>query len=298
YRKFRNLYQNRVHRGPRLSVYIYHQDKDNVLDYNMKSGDGGYWLRFMGLKYFLDGALGSQTAWLQKAYENSNSLGIQLWKKDDIRKELTDIRNNNTIKVAIHAIGDAAFDEALDLFENSNFYNDIPDRIEHGQLCNEEILEKLKNRKLGICTNPSHLLSDFPTAEKYWGERSRYAFALKSLEKSGQIITMGSDAPVESINPWLGIMAAVYRVPQYSGIPWYAEECISLESALKMNTYNPAILSGEKNKKGLLMPGYLADLFVCSKDPFNAEMADMQSIRSLLTIIDGQVVYNRLSNLI
>ena len=68
YRHLRNLYQNRIHRGPRLSVYIYNHDKEKVLDYHMKSGDGGNWLRFMGLKYFLDGSLGSQTAWLKKHY--------------------------------------------------------------------------------------------------------------------------------------------------------------------------------------------------------------------------------------
>ncbi|MCK5521319.1 MAG: amidohydrolase family protein, partial [Candidatus Marinimicrobia bacterium] len=293
YRHLRNLYQNRIHRGPRLSVYIYNHDKEKVLDYHMKSGDGGNWLRFMGLKYFLDGSLGSQTAWLKKPYENSDNLGMQIWKTDEIQKEFGETEDEH-LKVAVHAIGDAAFNEALSLLKDRKPYNGIKDRIEHAQLCDSYILQKAAKLPINICANPSHLLSDFPTSEKYWGTRSRYAFALKSMLDKGLTIGFGSDAPVESINPWMNISAAVHRIPQYSGMVWNPDEKIDLEDAIRMNSINPAMMTGEADKKGLLMPGYLVDLFVCSKDPFTSEANELLSIQSLLTLIDGHIVYNEM----
>ncbi len=296
YRNLRNLYQNRVHRGPRLGIYVYHHDKQQILDYHMKSGDGGPWLRFLGLKYFLDGSLGSQTAWMSAPYEGMDDYtGVRIWDGEELRRDVAGTEEAH-LKLAVHAIGDAAVDEALKLLEGRSPFEGIPDRIEHVQLCSPELLDRLERQRPGITANPSHLLSDFPTAEKYWGERSRHAFALKSMLDRNLPVTFASDAPVEHINPWLSITAAVHRIPDYSGISWYPQERISMDDALTMMIVNSASLSGESEKKGKLLPGYFADLFVCSKDPFSVEIPDIVTIRSLLTILDGQIVLDRLNS--
>jgi len=292
YRALRNLYQDRVHRGPRLSVYIYHHDRDRVISSLMKSGDGGPWFRFMGLKYFLDGALGSQTAWMKEPYIGSDSRGVRIWRPDELRQALAGTEENG-LKLAVHAIGDAALEEALDILESRRPYKGIRDRIEHAQIVDEDLLEALQRIQPGITANPSHLLTDFPTAEKYWGERSRYAFAYRSMLDRNLALAFASDAPVESIDPWLSINAAVNRVPYYSGVKWTPQECISIDEAIRAMTVTPAVLTGEEERKGKLLPGYLADFFVCSKDPFRSSDSDLSGIRSELTVIDGRSVYRR-----
>lgn len=292
YLKLRQLYQYQINRGPRLGFFIYHHDSSAIFDMSMHSGDGGQWFRFLGLKFFMDGTLGSQTALMQEPYDHKgmDDHGISYWQKEDL-KEWVERAHKQEIAVAIHAIGDQAVDIVADVLNDASSVLIYPDRIEHAQLVDDDILKKLENSGIVITANPSHLLTDQYTGEKYWGKRCRQAYALADFQKHNIPAAFASDAPVESFNPWLGIMAAVTRQTRFSEIPWNAEQCINLDEAIRAYTSIPAYFSGEEAFKGKIQPGYFADLFIASQNPFEISPENWPDIRSVLTVIDGKIVY-------
>jgi predicted amidohydrolase YtcJ len=294
YKRLRRIYQYQINRGPRLGIYIYHEDAEKLYHYSMHSGDGGQWFRFLGMKFFLDGSLGSQTAWLKKPYLHRDPYcGVHYWDLELLEKELLQAQRQG-IAVALHAIGDAALDAAADILSRKASVKFYPDRIEHAQLADEAIIEKLQRCNVVLSVNPSHLLTDHLTAEKHWGNRSEYAFPYRRYLDACLRIAISSDSPVESFNPWLGIMAAVTRKTEFSAEAWHPEQCISLEEAIHAYTIIPASISGEEGVKGLLLPGYFGDCFVASADPFDIKPEKWPQIESLLTVIDGKVVYQKL----
>jgi predicted amidohydrolase YtcJ len=133
------------------------------------------------------------------------------------------------------------------------------------------------------------------TADRLWGERSATAYAWRALQDAGAILAFGSDAPVEPLNPWLSVHAAVTR-QRPGGVPaggWYPEQRIDLTSALRGFTVGAAIAAGASHEQGTLVPGMLADLAVLSADPFKISPSDLHTIQSELTMIEGEIVWTR-----
>jgi predicted amidohydrolase YtcJ len=141
---------------------------------------------------------------------------------------------------------------------------------------------------------PIHVTSDFPTADRYWGVRSKSAYAWNSLAEAGTLLAFGSDAPVESPNPFWGLHAAVTR-RRADGSPgpqgWYPEQRISLLRALQGFTSGAAYAAGMENRLGKLIPGFLADLLVLDQDIFKIDPEKIRDIRPLGTMIAGDWVY-------
>jgi predicted amidohydrolase YtcJ len=131
-------------------------------------------------------------------------------------------------------------------------------------------------------------------ADRYWGERSRYAYAWRSQVERGALAAFGSDAPVESPNPVLGLHAAVTRC-RADGSPgpegWYPEERIPLEAALLGFTEGPAEVAGMADRLGRLEPGCYADLIVLEEDPYRLAPADLASVQPRATMVAGRWVY-------
>ncbi|MFA6793503.1 MAG: amidohydrolase family protein, partial [Candidatus Neomarinimicrobiota bacterium] len=113
----------------------------------------------------------------------------------------------------------------------------------------------------------------------------------RSLKMAGVPFAFGSDAPVEDINPWKGVYAAVHRIGAGDSEAWYPEECIRLTDAIDACSRNTAALGGISARKGILAPGYPGDCFICNRDVFDQGVEDWQDIHSLLTVIDGRIVY-------
>jgi len=141
---------------------------------------------------------------------------------------------------------------------------------------------------------PIHATSDYQMADQFWGERSRTAYALGDLLEARTHMTFGSDAPVESPNPFWGLHAAVTRRLQ-DGSPspqgWYPHQRLTLQQALAGYTTGPAYAAGMENYLGRLAPGYLADLIVLAQNPFEMELQQLFTVQPIATMVAGQFVW-------
>jgi predicted amidohydrolase YtcJ len=142
---------------------------------------------------------------------------------------------------------------------------------------------------------PIHATSDMTTADRLWGERCATAYAWRALKEAGATLAFGSDAPVESLNPWLSVHAGVTR-QRINGSPtggWYASQCLSVHEALWGFTVGSATAAGAAHEQGTLAPGMLADIAVLSQDPFKIEPGNLHAIQADMTILEGEVVWER-----
>ena len=141
---------------------------------------------------------------------------------------------------------------------------------------------------------PIHATSDMFIADKHWGKRSAGAYALRTQLDRGARVAFGSDAPVESPNPFWGIHAAVTRT-RHNGQPgpqgWYPEQRLSLQQALDGYTTGPAFAAGLERRLGQLAPGFYADLIVFDSDPFDLAPAELYTIQPVATMVAGEWVW-------
>jgi hypothetical protein len=140
---------------------------------------------------------------------------------------------------------------------------------------------------------PLHATSDMIMADTYWGERTALAYALKTQLDLGAHLAFGSDAPVESPNPFWGIHAAVTR-RRADGTPgpdgWHAEQRVSVQQAIEGFSTGPAYAAYAENRQGRLAAGCLADLIVLEEDPFSCDPEELRSMQSSATMVGGEWV--------
>lgn len=291
WRLYQNLHENgklRLRIGGLLPV----DHLEEVIRHKFRSGDGDNWLWTIGIKMFTDGALGSRTAWIKTPYENSTNRGIPLISEKDLTEIITRC-HQNALSVGVHAIGDAAVGMTLNAINTSKDERageQFLDRIEHLQLIDPEDLENIP-AGLIASMQPVHLPGDRSAAAQFWGERSRYAYAFQSLEKHGVILAFGSDAPVETIDPWLGIQAAVERRIPDEEEAWNSREKISLEEAITAYTVNNARAAYRDAVLGTLEVGAGADAVVLNRDPWAIPETELKTERPVMTILNGNVIF-------
>ncbi len=273
---------------------------DLAVSLGLQSGFGDSHLHLGSVKLFADGALGPQTAAMLQPYEGTtDKYGTLLMSADDVF-EVGMKATSHGWGMAIHAIGDKATNEVLNglamvrQFEISNHIPQKPHRIEHLQLLHPDNFSKAKDVGVVASMQPIHILSDMDTADKHWGKRSRGAYAFGSLINSGTLVIFGSDAPVESPNPFLGIGAAVTRkrvndTTRENG--WYPAEKLSLAQALKAYSQSPAFVSGYQQQYGSLKIGMAADFLILPSDPGKFEGAGIYELLPELVFIDGTCVF-------
>jgi predicted amidohydrolase YtcJ len=215
----------------------------------------------------------------------------------------------NGLSLSVHAIGDQANHEVLDAIEQlRNLEREITSlrnnakqtparlrhRIEHVQIIHPDDLPRLAALDVIASMQPIHATSDFPTADRFWGSRSRYSYAWRDVLNSGTRFAFGSDAPVESPNPFLGIHAAITR-RRADGSPgpdgWYPSQRLNLGEALHGFTSGPAYAAGLEDRLGMLAPNYLADLLVLDSDLFACELDEIHHILPQATMVGGNWVY-------
>lgn len=281
----------------RVVKSIPYEKLDWAIENGIHSGDGDEHLRWGSLKLFADGALGPQTAAMLKPYAgSSDKLGKLQLSADDVF-EIGIKSASHGISLAVHAIGDRATHEVLNGFgmlreyEKRHHLPPLKHRIEHLQLLHPD--DHKKAAQLGVVASmqPVHATSDMYTADKYWGERSRYAYAWNTLLKEHTHLVFGSDAPVESPNPFWGLHAAVTR-RRRDGAPspegWYPQERLSLSDALDGYSINSSRLSGLHN--GQLQAGSLADLLLINDNLDTIELQDIYAITPHRVMIAGNWV--------
>ncbi|HEU4562855.1 MAG TPA: amidohydrolase [Longimicrobium sp.] len=265
-----------------------------AIESGLRSGFGGEWLRIGGVKMFLDGALGSRTAWMREPYVGTDDRGINTLPPDDFRRHVTRAAQAG-ISSTVHAIGDAAVELALDVLSSVPAPRTMPHRIEHLQLCPPDLWERAGRSGVVMSMQPVHLMTDIPAAERHWGhERSRGAYAFAPVQAAGATLAFGSDVPVETVDPRPGLFAAVKRVG-WDGGPegeWYPENAVTAEQALRAYTEGPALAAGLPSRQGRLLPGYEADLAAWDVDPLACAPDELRTMRCVRTIVGGEVVHS------
>lgn len=266
----------------------------------LRSGFGGDLLWLGHMKAFADGSMGSQTALLLQPYTNEpDNRGVCVTGKD----ELWEIARSSAeagFSVSVHAIGDKAVRDMLDVLselESVKVGADLalPQRIEHVQLIHPDDLARLAQLHVVASMQPVHLQTDWDVADRVWGERARYTYAFRSLLEHGTRIAFGSDAPVAPLNPMLGIHAAVNRKDR-AGKPdtaWHPAERLTVSEAVHGYTVEPAYLSGRLARFGSLTPGKWADFIVLSQDIFAEPVETLAETQVEHTFFAGELVYSR-----
>jgi predicted amidohydrolase YtcJ len=196
--------------------------------------------------------------------------------------------------VAVHAIGDRANREALDAFEATREEwapLGLRHRVEHAQCLASEDLPRFAGLGVACSVQFTHAPSDRDLADRLWGEVVDGSYAYRSLLESGAVLANGSDAPIEELDPLAGIRAAVLRSDD-GRPPWRAEEALTIEQALHATTVAPAWLTRDERSRGKLLPGFLADLVVLSRDPVDCPPEELETVEVVATMVDGRWVHN------
>jgi predicted amidohydrolase YtcJ len=255
-------------------------------------------LRMVGVKLYLDGALGSRGAWLKAPYSDApGQKGLPLLTPAQLRNKMVRA-SMDKFQVAIHAIGDAANAEALAAIDDLS--RDLPGerrwRIEHAQIVDPLDIPKFAELKVIASMQPVHQTSDRLMAEARLGpDRLKGAYAWRSLEKAGVRLAFGSDVPVESANPFPGIAAAISRTDA-AGQPvggWHPEETVTRETALDGYTRTAAYAAFAEDRLGTLMPGMRADFLILADDPLLASPDAIRKMVPLETWIGGYRYYRK-----
>ena len=257
-----------------------------------RSGTGTPWITAGGIKLFLDGSLGSRTAWMLEPYEGTRDRGMPLTTASEAAAAVR-LAAEHGISSTAHAIGDAAVRRALELLERLPAAP-LPHRIEHFQCVHPDDAARASAGNIVLSMQPAHLLVDIPLAERHWGRRGRGAYAFRTLAEHGSLLAFGSDAPVAPLDPRPGVFAAMDRRAPGAGrdSAWYAAERLPLEAVIRAYTEVPAAAAGWSPRLGVLRPGAAADLVAWEVDPA-VEAGDGEAFlhaRVRLTVVDGRIV--------
>lgn len=259
-----------------------------------KEHENQHYIEFGAMKIFSDGSFGGRTALLSEPYADAKETnGVAIFSREELADLVKKARNLH-MPVAIHTIGDLSLEYVIDALELYPPAEGLRDRIIHCQLAREELIERMKSLPAIIDIQPVFVSSDFPSVMEKLGEhRLRYAYAWKTLLGAGLNCSGGSDAPIEQVNPFLGIYSAVTRRSFIDGICYIPEEILSVFEAVSLFTTGSAYAIGKENKRGKIAKGYEADFTIMDRDIFNIEVEEILNIQVAATIIDGQMVYQK-----
>lgn len=252
----------------------------------LRSGFGSDLLRVGPVKVFMDGTLGSETAWML------DGSGDILTSENELCEIVIEAAAGG-LDVAVHAIGDGANRAALNGFEATRERWEaslMRPRIEHVQCLADDDLPRFADLDVIASVQPSHATSDRDVADRLWGARAARAYRTRDLLEAGAHLVFGSDAPVEPIAPLAGIHAAVHRTSDTRD-PWYPDQRIPVADAVLGFTAAGAYAVGEERRRGLLLPGYAADLVVLDTDII-ASPERIAEARVEATMLAGRWVHN------
>lgn len=275
---------------------------EHAYELGIRSGFGDDWIRIGGLKIFADGALGPQTALMIAPYETDpDNYGIAVTDKEDMY-DMISKASRLGFSSTVHAIGDRAVHDILDVYEavrgeeaqRGVVRKARRHRIEHVQIIHPNDVERLADLDVVASMQPIHATSDYEMAERYWGKRAAYSYALRKQLLAGTVLALGSDAPIETFDPKIGVHAAITR-QRADGSPgpagWYPDERLTLEETLEGYTRGPAFAAYMDDRLGILAPGYLADMIVLDHDWFTIPPAEILQTEILGTMVGGRWRY-------
>lgn len=266
----------------------------------VRNGLGDEWVRIAGVKGFMDGSLGSSTAKMFEPYLNEpGSTGVFVTPPDAMLR-LASAADEAGLSVAVHAIGDRANAEILDIFDEIARRNGARDRrfrIEHAQHLRPKDIPRFRSEGVIASMQPYHVIDDGRWAEGRIGpERCASSYAYRSLLDSGARLAFGSDWSVAPVSPLLGIDAVVNRRTLDGKHPdgWFPAQRINVAEALEAYTLGAAYAAFAEHERGTLEPGKLADFVILSRDILDpAERDHIAEAEVVETVVGGKTVYSK-----
>jgi predicted amidohydrolase YtcJ len=273
-------------------------DWERMRDEVEARGRGDDWLRIGGLKAMMDGSLGSHTAAFLEPYTDApEQRGLLIHDLADVKTWVAGA-DAAGLQIMVHAIGDRAIRDILDIYldvADANGQRDRRFRIEHAQHIHPDDLPRFAVQNVIASMQPYHAIDDGRWADRVIGkERARTTYAFRSLIDSGAHVAFGSDWYVAPATPIDGIYAAVTRRTLDDANPggWVPEQKITVEQALHAYTYEGAYASFEEGVKGTLKPGMLADFVLLDRDLTAIPPETIRDTKILRTVVGGRVVYS------
>ena len=293
----------RAHKAGRLKTRIYAAVPlatwETLRDTVAARGRGDAWLRIGALKGFVDGSLGSHTAAMLQPFTDAPSDTGLFVNTHEHLYELTSGADKARLHVIVHAIGDRAIRDQLDIFERVEKENGPRDRrfrIEHAQHIVPSDIPRFATLGVIASMQPYHAIDDGRWAEKVIGhERAKTTYAFRSLRDAGATLAFGSDWFVAPPTPLEGLYAAVTRRTLDDRNPdgWIPEQKISLEDALRAYTRGAAYATFDEKEKGVIATGALADFAIIDRDLTKVAPEAIRDAHIALTAVGGRVVYER-----
>jgi len=261
-------------------------------------------LRTGMLKGFMDGSLGGHTAALLEPYaDDPKNSGLARYEADKLN-EMAKERVLAGFQLGFHAIGDKGIQMALDAFaraekaarENkvkaANGSDDFRLRIEHAQVTTPAQISRFKELKVVASMQPSHVLTDMRWAQDRIGtKRAATSYAWAALLNKGVTVAFGTDYPVELVNPFRGLYAAVTRKSEDGKQEYFPEQKLTMDQAIAAYTTGSAFAEFEEKEKGKLVPGMLADFVVLDRDITATAPEKVLATKVLKTVVGGKTVY-------
>jgi predicted amidohydrolase YtcJ len=257
----------------------------------------GNWIRFGYLKAFIDGTIGSGTALMFEPFtDNPATSGLAMMPYEEFEKMVV-TADRLGFQIGVHAIGDKGNNWTLNAFEkaeNVNGKRNSRHRDEHAQTLQPSDIPRFARLGVIASMQPTHCISDKKFCEKRIGsERAKGAYAWKSLADAGAKIAFGTDYQVEPLNPMEGLYAAVTRKDRLGeeGAGWHPEQKIKMEEAIEYYTLGSAYSQFMEDRKGMIRPGFLADIVILDRDLMTIPENEIMKTRVDYTITGGKIVY-------
>ena len=257
------------------------------------------WLRFGYLKDFMDGTLGSGTALMFEPFSDEpDKTGLPQMTYEELEKKVV-AADAEGFQIGIHAIGTKANNWILNAYEKAieiNGERDSRHRSEHAQLLIQDDIPRFAELGVIASMQPTHCITDKRFCEKRIGlERSKGAYAWRSLLDTGAKIAFGTDYSVEPLNPMEGLYAAVTRKDRMGeeGEGWFPEEKLTMEEAIRLYTLGAAYAQFMEDRKGMIKEGYLADIVITDRDLMTVPEDEIMKTTVDYTIVGGKIVFEK-----
>jgi len=284
---------HRLHRRGALKLRVTGMPPRSAVDplhaHGIGTGFGDDRLRFGGAKWFADGSLGARTALLAAPYAdepNSANVGVRVHDPAALRREIREA-DGKGFQAVIHAIGDQAVREAIDAIEDAlrGRPNELRHRIEHVSVLPDDLLRRMVDADILAVVQPQFVVGDTWTPLRLGAQRARDAYPFARMRRAGIRLALSSDCPVEELDPFALLAAAVHRHP------WSPEEVLNLDEALADYTVGSAYAIGTEKLVGTLAPGKAADFVVLDRNPWAGGESHLRGCGVAATVVGGERVH-------
>jgi len=289
-----------IYKAKNLHIRLWVMINDDItnirsdIQKHLKNAEGPYF-KLGGIKVYIDGALGSRGAWLLEPYSDMpDSHGHRIISESDF-DEIAKICTKNNLQLCTHAIGDRGNRVVFDTYEKWLDNKDRRWRVEHAQHLNPKELSRFYELGIIAAMQPIHCTSDAPFVEKRLGKKraEEGAYVWRKILDSKARLNLGTDTPVEEINPFQNLYAACTRNVASMGAAFYPEQVLTRAEALYYYTMGNAYSVFEENYKGSLDKGKFADIIILDTNLLECSDDELLEAKVQYTIIGGDILYTR-----